>query len=80
MDGMRGELPLWAGVALYLAFVFQLRRMFRQVGRFGIAAAWVYPVLVAFFLAVFVRSVWSSQVRHSVRWRGRAVPVGVRRA
>ena len=80
VDGLRGELPLWAGIALYVAFVVQLRQMFRQVGRFGVMAAWSYPVLLAFFLTVFVRSLWSSHVRHSVRWRGRAIPVGVRRA
>jgi len=54
--------------------------MFRQVGRFGPVAALLYPGLLAFFFAVFARSVWSSRVRRRVTWRGRAIPVGVRRA
>lgn len=78
VDGLRNELPLWIGIALYLAFVVQLVVMFRRVGRFGLTAALVYPALLVFFLAVFLRSVWQSRVRHSVRWRGRAIPVGVK--
>jgi len=80
VDGVRGGLPLWVGIGLYTAFVLQLVRMFRQVGRFGPVAALLYPGLLAFFFAVFARSVWSSRVRRRVTWRGRAIPVGVRRA
>jgi 4,4'-diaponeurosporenoate glycosyltransferase len=72
-DALRGELPLLTGVTLYLAFVAQLAVMFRQVGSFGVLTALVYPVALLFFVAVFVRSLWRTHVRHSVTWRGRAV-------
>ena len=67
------------GVVLYLLFVAQLHRLFDQVGAFGIVTAALYPVLVVVFLAVFARSMWRTHVRHSVRWRGRLIPVGDRR-
>ena len=63
----------FAGVALYLAFATQLWVMFRQVGRFGPVTALLFPVPLVFFIAVFVRSLWRTHVRHSVTWRGRAV-------
>ena len=72
-DSLRGELPLLTGVTLYLAFVGQLMVMFRQVGSFGVLTAFLYPLALLFFVAVFVRSLWRTHVRHSVTWRGRAV-------
>lgn len=72
-DSLRGSLPLATGVALYLAFVGQLWLMFRQVGRFGIVTAALFPVPLVFFVAIFLRSLWRTHVRHSVTWRGRAV-------
>ena len=72
-DSLRGDLPLVTGVALYLAFATQLWVMFRQVGRFGPVTALLFPVPLVFFIAVFVRSLWRTHVRHSVTWRGRAV-------
>lgn len=79
LDGFQGDLPLVVGVALYVVFVAQLLVMFRQVGRFGLGTALAFPVLVAFFICLFVRSLWRTHVRHAVRWRGRVIPVGAAR-
>lgn len=72
-DSLRGTLALTTGMGLYLAFVAQLWLMFRQVGRFGVLTAALFPVPLTFFVVVFVRSLWRTHVRHSVTWRGRAV-------
>jgi 4,4'-diaponeurosporenoate glycosyltransferase len=78
-DGVRGEAPLAIGVLAYLAFALQLVVMFRQVGRFGVLTALCYPVLLVFFLAVFLRSMWLTYVRRAIRWRGRVIDVGAGR-
>ena len=75
-DGLRGVGSLSTGLLLYAAMVVQLVAMFRQVGRFGVVTALLYPVLLAFFLAVFLRSAWSTYVRRAIRWRGRVIHVG----
>ncbi len=57
----------------YLASVVQIAVQGRRVGRFGVLTALVYPVLLAFFLVIFVRSVILTVLRRPVRWRGRGV-------
>ena len=79
VDGLQGDVPAWAAAALYAAFTLQLVVMFRQVGRFGFVTAVCFPVLVVFFMVVFLRSLWRTHVRHAVHWRGRVVPVGAAR-
>jgi hypothetical protein len=39
------------------------------------AAALLYPLPLAFFHAVFARSVWLVKVRGSATWRGRRIEV-----
>lgn len=73
VDVVRGTLPATAAWILYLLFVGQLLVMFRQVGRFRFSTAVLFPIPLAFFLAVFVRSLWSTHVRRSVTWRGRSI-------
>ena len=72
------RLAMHAGLAsgaMYAAYVVQLWWMFRRVGRFGVVTAMLYPVLLLFFLAIFVRSLFASFVRHRVTWRGRTIRV-----
>lgn len=64
-----------AGVAVYLAYVAQLWWLLRQLGNFGLGTALSYPVALVFFTWVFVRSLYCTLVRNSVRWKGRSVPV-----
>jgi 4,4'-diaponeurosporenoate glycosyltransferase len=80
VDGFRGALPLALGLTLYALFVAQLYVLFRQVGRFGPVTALLYPLLLVFFVVVFVRSVWNTHVRRTVQWRGRRIPVGAARS
>lgn len=63
-------------VGAYLAHAAQLHWMLRRIGRFGRWTALAYPVPLAFFQAVFARSVARTYVRRQVRWRGRMVPIG----
>jgi hypothetical protein len=50
--------------------------LFRRVGRFGIGSALAFPVLTAFFIFIFLRSLHFTLVRRSVPWRGREIPAG----
>lgn len=60
---------------VYAAYVVQLAWMFRRIGRFGLLTAALYPVPLAFFLAVFVRSIVATRIRRTVRWKGRDLRV-----
>jgi 4,4'-diaponeurosporenoate glycosyltransferase len=64
-------------VALYLAVTAQLAVMGRQVGRFG-PAALAWPILFAFFVAVFARSTVRTLLVRQVTWSGRDIPVAAR--
>jgi 4,4'-diaponeurosporenoate glycosyltransferase len=57
----------------YAASAAQVLVLGRRAGRFGLLSALLYPLLVLFFLVVFVRSVALTALRRPVRWKGRAV-------
>jgi 4,4'-diaponeurosporenoate glycosyltransferase len=59
--------------ALYAAYAAQLAVLVRRVGRFSPLTAIAYPIPLAFFVAVFLRSAVLTFVRHEVRWRGRTI-------
>lgn len=69
----RGPFALAAAAALYGAYIVQLAWMLGRIGRFGPVTAPAYPVALAFFLAVFARSVVRTHLRGEVRWRGRSI-------
>ena len=60
-------------VGLYLAYALQLVVLFRRVGRFSPVTALLYPIPLAFFVAVFLRSVVLTFIRREVTWRGRSI-------
>ena len=67
-----------AVAASYAAGAVQTALLGRRVGAFGIAAlAW--PVLFAFFVAVFVVSAARTVLFRRVRWSGRTVRLASRR-
>ena len=78
-DCLSGGVPIAAGPLFYVAFVVQLRAMFRKTGTFGTPTAMLFPLLMVFFVAVFIRSAWRTYVRRSVNWRGRSIPIGSQR-
>ena len=65
-------------VALHLAYAGQLAWMLSRIGSFGPATPLAFPIPLAFFLAIFARSVLVTAVGGEVRWRGRRVPTGRR--
>ena len=72
----RARLPFGvAAVGLCALYAAQLWWMFRKVGSFGPLTALLFPLPLAFFHAVFARSVWLVKVRGSVTWRGRKIQV-----
>ncbi|TCT19264.1 glycosyltransferase [Thiobaca trueperi] len=81
LDAIRGwpadGLSNWvvAGLAAYCAYVVQLWWLLRRLGNFGWLTALTYPVSLAFFVAVFLRSLSLTLTRQSVRWKGRVIPL-----
>jgi len=70
------EVPIWVTAVAYVVAVAQLLVLFRRVGSFSPLTALLFPVLVVFFFAIFVSSVYSTAFRRSVSWRGREIAVG----
>ncbi len=67
-----GDTAFGAGtVGVYALYAGQAWWMLRRIGSFGPVTALAYPLPLAFFHAVFVRSLWLAKVRGSVTWRGR---------
>ena len=69
----RGPVPLGPALVAYAAYAAQVWWMLRRIGRFRWWAAAAYVVPLAFFVAVFARSLFLTHVRREVTWRGRAV-------
>ena len=68
----------WAGAAVYAVYAAQLAVLFGRVGRFPRWVAVLYPLPLAGFLAVFLRSLVSTFIGRGVPWKGRRVKVGIR--
>lgn len=69
-------IPGAAANVLYALYATQMLVFFRQVGSFGVVDALLYPLHVAFFILVFVRSLYRTFLRRNVAWRGREVELG----
>lgn len=61
-------------MVVYAAGALQIAVLGRKVGRFG-AAALAWPLLMAFFVAVFLLSAVRTVLLRQVRWSGRQIPV-----
>jgi len=64
----------WVAFGLYTAFAVQVFVMLRQVGRFGVVTAILFPVLSAAFVTLFAWSLLLT-ARGSVHWKGRTIRV-----
>lgn len=69
-----GQGNLWPWMATYAAGAVQFMVLGRRVGRFG-PAGLLWPVLLAFFVAVFALSAVRTLVFRQVRWSGRQIDV-----
>lgn len=72
----RGGAALLTGGAAFLAWAGQIFFFARRIGSFGPLSALMYPLHLLFFTALFLRSLFLTFVRGSVRWRGREIPIG----
>jgi 4,4'-diaponeurosporenoate glycosyltransferase len=61
----------WLWLAVYGLCAVQVGWLLRRAGSFHWSGALVYPALLAFFFAVFARSVWRSG--KTVSWKGREI-------
>lgn len=62
-----------SAVGIYALYAGQVWWMLRRIGSFGPVTALAFPLPLAFFHAVFARSLWLARIRGSVTWRGRRV-------
>jgi 4,4'-diaponeurosporenoate glycosyltransferase len=65
-------------VGIYALYAGQAWWMLRRIGSFGPVTALAFPLPLAFFHAVFARSLWLAKFRGNVTWRGLQVSVRVR--
>ncbi|MEO5679372.1 MAG: glycosyltransferase family 2 protein [Acidimicrobiales bacterium] len=63
------------GALLWVAYALQLAWLGRRAGRFPIWSWVLFPVPLAFFLAVFARSVMAVVLHREVTWKGRRLRV-----
>lgn len=56
---------------IYFAFAVQMAALLRRVGSFSLLTAAVYPGLLVFYLAVFLRAM--GPAGRSVQWKGRVI-------
>ena len=62
-------------VAAYLAVAIHQWWVLRRIGSFRWTSAAVFPVPLAAFIGIFLRSVVLTRLRHEVTWRGRRIRV-----
>lgn len=63
------------GVALWTAYALQLAWLGRRIGRFPAWSFALFPLALAFFLAVFTRSMAAALLHREVTWKGRRLRV-----
>ena len=72
-----GPVP-WVAVAAWAAVAVELGWMLGRIGTWRVWTAVLFPIPLAAFLALFVRSLALTLVRGEVTWRARRVPLGAR--
>ena len=68
----------WLAIAAWAAVAVEMGWMLDRIGTWRVWTAVFFPVPLAAFLAVFLRSLALTLVRGEVTWRARRVPVGAR--
>ncbi|MGQ9801678.1 MAG: glycosyltransferase [Candidatus Saccharicenans sp.] len=67
------DLIFWTGVILYLLFSAQIYFFLRPLGNFGLLSAIIYPFSLAFFISIFLRSMFYTHLLGYVYWKGRRI-------
>ncbi|HVO40572.1 MAG TPA: glycosyltransferase [Spirochaetia bacterium] len=65
-------------MAFYVLYAGQAFWMFRRIGSFGLHSAFLFPIHLVFFAAVFVRSLVLTFLLRRVSWKGRRIDNPVR--
>ncbi len=68
----------WTAIAMWVFAAVQVAVLLRRIGRFAWWAAPAFPLLLAGFVALFLRSIIHRTVRRTVTWHDRSVAVRVR--
>ena len=63
------------GAGFYLLYAGQLLWMYRRIGSFGPQSALLFPVHLAFFMFVFLRSLVLTFLVKRVSWKGRIIRI-----
>lgn len=69
--------PAWiiTGFFAYVAYLLQFMWLSRRTGNFHFSVLVFYPLLFLFFTLLFLWSLYLTNVRRSVNWRGRKINV-----
>lgn len=78
MLGLTGGAERWSALGIGVLAAVQVAVLVRRIGRFAWWVAPGFPLLLAGFVALFVRSALHRVVRRTVSWHDRTVPVRVR--
>ncbi|WP_042224762.1 glycosyltransferase [Oceanobacillus manasiensis] len=67
--------PVWITIAtmLYIIFFVQVFIFARRTGKFSTIVIALYPLLFLFFTILFIWSIYLTNVRRTVSWRGRKI-------
>jgi 4,4'-diaponeurosporenoate glycosyltransferase len=71
-----GSLQLAGWSLFYLLYVLQYHWMLRRIGNFGTLPAFLFPIPLLFFVAVFALSLLRIFFFRNVRWKGRSISPG----
>ena len=74
---LAGPAAPWVALLVWLAFVAQVAALLHRIGRFGWMVPFLYPVALAGFVVLFLRSCLLALFGRAVDWRGRPVRVTV---
>ncbi|TLS36079.1 glycosyltransferase [Pseudalkalibacillus caeni] len=70
---------LFITASLYLLFAMEFFWMLRRAGNFSLWAAALFPVMLFFFVAVFIFSIFQTYFKRTVSWKDRSISVEKRK-
>ena len=71
-----GGMDWFPGLSLYFLYVVQIGRMLARTGTYRWSTAFLFPIPLLFFVAVFFWSIFNTFVFKKVRWKGRQIDTG----
>jgi 4,4'-diaponeurosporenoate glycosyltransferase len=68
-------LVMGLSLLFYLAYAWQVAYLARKTGNFPMWMFLGFPLLILFFIVIFLYSLYRTKIRRSVKWKGRQIKV-----